>query len=512
MVFCCILNQEDYFANRSRFREGAAFFTLLGVVMEFLVWILYIAVFFFLARKGQGKDFILGGQIGFWVQSLAYVATYISAVALIGFGGLAYMYGLQMMSIALGNVLFGTLFVYFVLTWRTKQAQIRLEARTPAQLISFGHNAPFLRKLLAFIFALFLSVYAAAVIKGAAIMMQEVIPLNFTTLVWLLSLVIGLAVLWGGMKGVLLTEAMQGAVMFIGISCLAYKVLSLVGGPIEGINALAQLEPTPQANNGFTSFSTGQSGSFIWSLILVTSIAVWAQPQMIQRHFAIESKKECIKAAILASVVLLLIVGGMYFVASLSRLILPEIQNSDAVIPQLVNMLLPGIGKQVFTLAIISASISTSTALFHIASSSLTEDIFVSKTTKQTWLLAIVACILISGFTAQMEGKIISLIHTTSWSVIASTALVPYLSLVLFRQSNRQAATLSAVVGAMTSFCFYLFISPQTSIVDLAFISNTIKTLPPFLIGFLCSTSAYLFVIFLQKMRSNKLLQEAHTN
>ncbi len=460
--------------------------------MESIIWIGYIAVFFFLARMGAGKDAILSGKVGFWVQSLAYVATYISAVALVGFGGLAHKYGLQMMLIALGNVFLGTMFVYFVLAWPTKTLQAKLNARTPAQLISFGHNAPFLRKVLAIIFAFFLSVYAAAVIKGAAIMLQQIFPFSITVCIWALAAVIGLAVLWGGMRGVLLTEAMQGAIMLFGIGLLAYKVLTLVGGPVEGVHALSLVPATPQANNGFTALSSGESGFFVWSLVVVTSVAVWAQPQMIQRHFALGSKGELKKAAFLASAVLLLIVGGMYFIASLSRLILPEMQNSDAVIPALVSMLLPGAGKQIFSLAIISASISTCTALFHIASSSLTEDIFSKKTTKQSWFFAMLFCVLVGGFTAQIEGKVISLLYTTSWSVIGATAFVPYLSLVLFKHACGKAATASAVVGAVSCLSFYLFISPKTAIMLIDSIPASIQHLPPFVVGVGLSAFAYL--------------------
>ncbi len=459
--------------------------------MEIFIWVAYIAVFFFLARMGAGKDALLSGKVGFGVQSLAYVATYISAVALIGFGGLAHKYGLQMMLIALGNVLLGTLFVYYVLAWPTKQLQMRLGARTPAQLLSLGHNAPFLRKILGFIFAFFLSVYGAAVIKGAALMLTDIFPFNYATCVWFLAILVGIAVFWGGMKGVLLTEAMQGAIMLLGIGLLAYQVLSMVGGPVDGVHALAQLAPTPQANNGFTALSSGDSGYFVWSLVIVTSVAVWAQPQMIQRHFALQDKKEVKKAALLASSILLLIVGGMYFIASLSRLILPEMQNSDAVIPALVHMLLPGAGKQIFSLAIISASISTCTALFHIASSSLTEDIFSTKTTKKTWLAAIVFCVLVSACTAQIEGKIISLIYTISWSVIGATAFVPYLSLVLFKHAHAKAATVSAVAGAISCISFYIFVSPRTALVVLDFIPASLQQLPPFVVGLVFSVAAY---------------------
>ncbi len=459
--------------------------------MEIIIWGAYIAVFFFLARMGAGKDALLSGKVGFGVQSLAYVATYISAVALIGFGGLAHKYGLQMMLIALGNVLLGTLFVYYVLAWPTKQLQMKLGARTPAQLLSLGHNAPFLRKILGFIFAFFLSVYAAAVIKGAAMMLTEIFPLDKEACIWLLAAVVGLAVLWGGMRGVLLTEAMQGAIMLFGIGLLAYEVLSLVGGPVDGVKSLALLPATPEANNGFTSLSSGDSGMFIWSLVVVTSVAVWAQPQMIQRHFALQSKKEVQKAALLASGVLLLIVGGMYFIASLSRLILPEMASSDAVIPALVHQLLPGVGKQIFSLAIISASISTCTALFHIASSSLTEDIFSKKTNKISWFCAIMACVLVSAVTAQIEGKIISLIYTTSWSVIGATAFVPYISLVLFKHAHAKAATASAVAGAVSCIGFYLVVSPRTALIMLEGLPAFVQQWPPFVVGLTVSALVY---------------------
>ena len=65
------------------------------MLLDALIWIAYIAVFVWLARKGQGHDALTSGRVGFGIQAFAYVATYISAVALVGFGGLAYAYGLQ---------------------------------------------------------------------------------------------------------------------------------------------------------------------------------------------------------------------------------------------------------------------------------------------------------------------------------------------------------------------------------------------------------------------------------
>ncbi len=476
-------------------------------MLEVSIWVLYIALFIFLVKKGSGHDMVLGGAVGFFVQSFAYIATYFSAVALVGFGGLAYLYGMQMMSVALGNVLFGTLFVYLFFAWNTKQAQLDLQARTPAQLLALGHKIPSLRIFLGLVFTVFLSIYAAAVVKGAAIMLQGILPFSLVVNIWILIAVVGLTVIFGGLRGVLLTEAMQGCVMLIGILFLGYTVFSKVGGPIDGLLALAELPPTDRANNGFTSLSSGGQGFFIMSLTIVTSIAVWAQPQIIQRHFALSSKTEVKKSLVLASFGSLILVGGMYFISALSRLILPEISHPDAVIPTLVDLYLPSIAKQFFVLAIVSASLSTCTALFHIAGSSITEDILQRKTSKVVWFSGIALCMLICGLTAQAEGQFIAIIHTSAWSIIGASALVPYLSLILWKQSNAKAAICSALMGFVSCMSYYLLISPQTRIANPFAPSDLIASFPPFVFGIICSAIIYcLFALTRQSLATTKSL------
>ena len=137
------------------------------MLADVLIWGGYIALFIWLSRKGSGHDVMVSGRVGFGIQAFAYVATYISAVALVGFGGLAYAYGMQMLLVAAGNVWLGTWIVYRYLAWPTRLCQRNLQARTPVQLLANGHRSPLLGRCLALIFAVFLGVYASAVIKGA---------------------------------------------------------------------------------------------------------------------------------------------------------------------------------------------------------------------------------------------------------------------------------------------------------------------------------------------------------
>ncbi len=452
-----------------------------------LIWVLYIGAFIFLTRKGRGHDAALSGRVGFAVQAFAYVATYISAVALVGFGGLAHAYGMQMLLVAAGNVWLGTWAVYRFLAWPTRLWQQHLGARSPATLIGTGHYAPALGRALAFLFALFLSVYASAVIKGAALLLGQIVPLPLWSLVWCIAVAVGVCVCIGGLRGVLYTEAMQGAIMLVGILMIVGAVLAQTGGPIQGLHNLALLPPTEQANNGFVALSSGGTGLFILSLVIVTSVAVWAQPQMIQRHFALVSKAQAARIAPLAMLVLTVLVGGAYFAASLSRLILPDVTNPDAVMPLLVRQLLPAAGLHLFVLAIVSASLSTATSLFHIASLAIAEDVPARKSSPRSWRLGVLACVLISAGCAQADGSLIAILCTTSWSVVGSAALVPYVALVVFGKRHARAAWCSVAGGLTACVFWYLCVYKATAIFPAfpALTTSVPGLIPPFFMGML---------------------------
>ena len=454
-----------------------------------LIWIAYIGAFIFLTRKGQGHDAALSGRVNFTVQAFAYVATYISAVALVGFGGLAHAYGMQMLLVAAGNVWLGTWAVYRFLAWPTRLWQAHLGVRSPATLLGTGHRTPMLGRLLACLFALFLGVYASAVIKGAALLLGQIVPLPLWSLIWILAAVVGICVCIGGLRGVLYTEAMQGAVILVGILLFVGAVLAKVGGPVQGLADLAALPPSDLANNGFASLSSGGSGLFIISLVVVTSVAVWAQPQMMQRHFALASRAQTARIAPLAMLVLTVLVGGTYFAAALSRLILPEIPNPDAVMPLLVRELLPAAGVHLFVLAIVSASLSTATALFHIAALAIAEDLPARKSTPWSWRAGVVICVLISAICAQADGSLIAILCTTSWSVVGSAVLVPYVALVVFGKRSAPAAWGGVIGGLFVCLFWYFCVYKATAIATLSpHLANSFAAqVPPFFPALLCS-------------------------
>jgi SSS family solute:Na+ symporter len=273
--------------------------------------------------------------------------------------------------------------------------------------------------------------------------------------------------------------------MLVGILIIVGTVLYHVGGPLEGITALAALPPDERANNGFAALSGADAGWFVISLVMVTSVAVWAQPQMMQRHFAVASQKQMAGTTALAMIVLTVLVGGAYFAAALSRLILPEVAHPDEVMPLLVRTLLPHAGMQLFVLAIVSASASTATALYHIAAVAFAEDVPARKINRTSWLFGVALCVLISAGCAQIKGQLIALLCATSWSIVGATVLVPYVALVRFNKQNSAAAMCSSLIGFVSCLFWYLCVYKSTAVIPSLLPAG--QGLPPFFIGLGCS-------------------------
>ena len=430
------------------------------------MWALYGAILLYISRRMTGRDALLPGRVSVVVQAFAYVATYVSAVALVGFSGLGHAMGLQIEMVAMGVMWFGVWFVYRFIAWPTRLMQRRLAAKTPIEMLAKGYGSKGLGKFLAALAGTLVIVYCSAVFKGAALVLASAVPVTEDQALWLLVGLVALSVTWGGLRGVLYTEALQGFVMTIGVVALIAGTMKYVGGPVAALDALAELPPTPQANRGFLSLSSGAAGLNIVFLSLVTSVGVWAQPQLIQRHFALKSREEGRRVIPVAMLAVGILLGGAFFVGGISRVILgPEVPSADSVIPMLVRMLLPDYGRQIFAMAIVSASLSTASALLHVSSACLGRDVLERDLTGRNWKVAVAASAVASGLFAVKSSSIIALVCSTSWTLMAGTMWVPYMALItLGPVAGRRSAWLSALSGTLLSVAWYAFGYAPTSL------------------------------------------------
>ena len=457
-----------------------------------MMWLGYGLILLLLTSLAKGKNVLLPGRVGAVIQALAYVATYVSAVALVGFAGLGHGLGLQVQLVTMGCVWFGCWMVYKYIAWPTRRLQENLGAQTPIELFSKGYGSKGLGRFLGALSGVLILIYCSAVFKGGAIILTSAVALSENQALWILVGLVAASVLWGGLRAVLYTEALQGLIMTVGVSLLVYGALREVGGLSAGLASLAALPPTETANNGYLALSSGPAGLNIISLMLVTSVGMWAQPQIMQRHFALKDRAEATRIIPMSMLVIAVLLGGALLVGSLSPVILGTgAISADQVIPAIVRLVMPAWGIQIFALAIVSASLSTASALLHVSCACLGRDVLAGRLDGWKWRLAVICGALTAGLVAQHSSSIIAVICATSWTLVAAAMWIPYLVLLLKGPGLPARLGWSAsLVGIVGSLAWYFLAYAPTSLkyTGLA-VPGLVGHIHPMLVGMLCSAA-----------------------
>ncbi len=221
----------------------------MNVFVLAIVAVIYVSAIGFLGYLGYRRthtsaDYLVAGrQTHPFVMALSYGAAFISTSAIVGFGGAAAMYGMGILWLVFLNIFIGIFIAFVVLGARTRRMGRRLQAQTFPELLGRRFRSRFLQGASALIIVVFMPLYAAAVLIGAARYLEATLmPGYFEVAVVLFSLVIAVYVVVGGLKGVMYTDALQGSIMFIGMVIMLFYAYGHCGGVFE---AHRQLEALP---------------------------------------------------------------------------------------------------------------------------------------------------------------------------------------------------------------------------------------------------------------------------
>jgi SSS family solute:Na+ symporter len=126
-------------------------------------------------RTSSVEDFFLGNRsIGPWISAFAYGTTYFSAVIFIGFAGkLGWGFGLNVLWIALGNALIGSLLAWLVLSKRTRRMTQNLDVMTMPEFLHERYQDKFIKMFAAIIVFIFLLPYSTSVFKGLSYLFEK---------------------------------------------------------------------------------------------------------------------------------------------------------------------------------------------------------------------------------------------------------------------------------------------------------------------------------------------------
>lgn len=458
-------------------------------LFTFMVFI-YLAIVVYLGYLGfrhtkSSKDYMLaGGEVHPYLMAMAYGSTFISTSAIVGFGGAAGMYGMGMLWLTVFNIIAG-IFIAFVFFGKRIRAMARkLDVRTFPELMGKRYNSVFIQKFSAALIAVSMPLYAAAVMIGGARYMQQALQMEYSTALWLLAIIVGVYVLFGGLKGVIYTDAFQGTLMFITMAVIIVLTYIKVGGITAGhafLNSLSDKVPPSLVERGLTGLASMPAfGSDIWwfvvsTLVLGVGIGVLAQPQLAVRFMTVKSNRELNRGVLIGGVFILFMTGVAFTVGALSNVYFMQTEgklalqmvmdaatqkpNIDLIIPMFISKAFPTWISYIFLLTLLSAAMSTLSGQFHVIATSISHDLYSGKIqddksrlrlAKLGIVIALIATLIISLW---LPGSIIA-IATSIFFGLCAAAFLPMLIGAMYW---KRATTAGVTIGMIAGSAVYLF-------------------------------------------------------
>ena len=438
------------------------------MVLDYIILALYalsmVAIAVYTKKRSSSvDDFLMAGKRGLngWMTAFAYGTTYFSAVIFIGYAGqFGRQFGLASVWIGIGNALLGTLIAWLVLAKRTKNMTRRLEAKTMPEFFEKRYGDKKIKYVSAAVIFVFLIPYSASVYNGLGSLFKIVFGIDGWIVMIALALLTALYLFFGGYFATALSDFVQGIIMLVGVACMFFCFM----GSEQVSWDISKLVNDPNLTwVTFGAETTGLYGSTVSliSLILLTSLGVWALPQTIHKYYAIRDKK-AISQGMLVSTLFALVIGFVaYFVGSLSTFF-PETEglaHSD-VIPTMLNLVIPMGLMGVIAVLILSASMSTLSSVSLAGASVLAIDLYKGKLNEKasdknvnivmkSLCLCFVAVSVILAILNETFGiAAIAYMMGLSWGTLAGCFIGPFVLGLLWKRVTRPAVW-SSVVGSL---------------------------------------------------------------
>ena len=461
------------------------------MAVKIAILIVFFAVMILVGVRARKKvsgvnDFVMGGRsIGPWMTAFSYGTSYFSAVVFIGYAGqFGWKFGISSTWIGIGNALIGSLLAWIILGRRTRVMTKHLSSATMPDFFGKRFDSKALKVVASAIAFIFLIPYTASVYNGLSKLFALAFDIPYWVCVVAMAVLTGVYVILGGYMATSVNDFIQGIIMLVGIIAVIGSVLAGKGGFTQALFGLAQI--APEASDGLASapgiFSSffGPDPASLLGVVILTSLGTWGLPQMVQKFYAIKDEKAVKKGTIVSTAFAFIVAGGSYFLGGFGRLFTSEAVAAgvvtesgvayDGIIPLMLQSALSDILIGIVVVLVLSASMSTLSALVLTSSSTLTLDLIrgtIVKDMSQKKQLVFIRIfvlffIAISVIIALDPPAFIAQLMGISWGALAGAFLAPFLYGLYWKKVTRAAvwASFACGVGVTVSNMFIGYMSP----------------------------------------------------
>ena len=488
-------------------------------IIKVLAIIVYLAVVTILGvmayrRTKTTSDYLLAGRKAHpVVMALSYGATFISTSAIVGFGGNAGVFGLSLLWLTFLNIFLGIFIAFVFFGKRTRRIGQNINAHTFPEFLGSRFQSRFIQKFIGLVIFIFMPLYAAAVMIGVARILESSLGMPYELALFAFGAIVAVYVMFGGIKGVMYTDAFQGTLMLVGMTILVVMVYSKLGGVTSAHQQLTDLSTNPAIADqikglqagGFTGWtSMPELFSKYWWIVVSTivmgvGVGVLAQPQLAVRFMTVKSDREINRAVLVGGVFILMMTGVAFVVGALSNVLFFSEQGlvsvaaaggvTDGIIPLFLDGFMPEWFVTVFLIILLAAGMSTLSSQFHTIGTAAGRDIIRLKhsegskgilVSRISVLIAILLTITLSYVLPTVWDGAITIATALFFGLCCAAFLPMYFGALYFKKMTRSAAISGMIAGFTVSLLWMLFIhSKESSLIGLCNVMFGVPTLSP---------------------------------
>ncbi len=466
---------------------------ILAIVFIVYIFALVFVGYYAYKKTNSSEDFMIAGKDTHpFIMAMSYGATFISTAAIVGFGGVASEYGMSVLWLAFLNIIIGVFIAFVFLGKRTRRMGHALGSLTFPEFLGKRFDSRFVQYSSGLIIFCAMPIYAAVVLIGAARFLESSLLIDFSIALLILSIIITFYVLFGGIRGVMYTDALQGTIMVLAMVFLLVFIYWLLGGvshantALSGMVNLYPADAIATGGTGWTAFPKFGT-PFWWSLVSSTligvGIGVLAQPSLIVRFMTVKSDKELNRSVLIGGIFIAIMPTTAYIVGSLSNVyffdkvgkIAVDVVggNIDKVIPTFITMALPEWFVYIFLLSLIAAAMSTISSQLHTQGTAFGVDIYyvIREKSKQkldqvsiSRIGILIAIILALVMAFSLPGSVVALGTSLFFEICAAAFLPVFLGALYWRGITRLGAIAGIVSGTFISLFWLTFVFKKTAV------------------------------------------------
>jgi SSS family solute:Na+ symporter len=424
-----------------------------------ILFILTMIVIGLVARryaKATLEDFFLGGRrLGVVLAFFTTYATLFSAFSYFGVTGAYYTHGIGVYGWCADIALLSLLIYIFgsrLRAWGRKFGYICI-----GDMLADRYQSKALAALASIVFVIAIVPYVGAQLRGSGVLLEgfsrQAIP--YWVGVAFMSTIIAVYVSFGGFRGVVWTDFIQGVVMMAVLSvAMVIIVYKAAGGFGPLMTKIASQKPELLSLPGPKGVYNLRLTS---SIIIMFGLCNFTLPWMVQRYYALKSARTLKYLAVIFTIGTMFIFIPNYYIAMAGRVHFPNLARPETVYPMLISAMVPSGIALVALIGMLAATGSTANSLVLTCSSILVNDLYltcfshvrdisqkvVTNASRALISLVIVAAILVAFFG---PPSIVGLILNVAWPLMFQ--VFPTIAAALFwKRATPTACIISILVG-----------------------------------------------------------------